>query len=82
MRFVRFGFSAFHGGGAWRALYFAVFFSHEPLAVVNVPLVVCALGLGLAGWHRAHREVARIALPIWLYVAATGVVLYLLLYAL
>jgi len=81
VRFVRFGFAKFEGEGPVRAAYYAIFFSHEPLAVISVPLVLVALVLGLKRSYRAHKEVARIALPIWLYVATTGVLLYLLLYA-
>ncbi len=80
VRFVRFGFARFEGAGIVRGIYLAVFFSHEPLAVINIPLVACALVLGLRRSVRAHKEVARLALPIWLYVAVTGVMLYVLLY--
>jgi putative membrane protein len=80
VRFVEFGFRPFGGHGAARVFYSVVFFTHEPLAVINVPLVVAALVLGARGSFATHREVARMAYPIWLYVAATGVLLYLLLY--
>jgi putative membrane protein len=80
VRFVRHGSTPFEGAGVLKVAYYAVFFSHEPLAVINVPLVVCTLVLGLRGAYRAHKEVARIAFPIWVYVAVTGVMLYLLLY--
>jgi putative membrane protein len=81
LRFVRFGFRRFGGQGALRAVYTAVFLSHEPLAVVNVPLVLAAAILALTGRYRAHREVALWAFPIWLYVALSGVTLHLLLSA-
>jgi putative membrane protein len=80
MRFVQYGFKELEGEGAVRAMYLAVFFSHEPLAVVSVPLVVCALVLALRGSWAAHRHVARIALPIWLFACVTGVLIYLMLY--
>jgi putative membrane protein len=80
LRFVRFGFAHFRGGAVLHGIYYFVFFSHEPLAVINVPLVLCALVLGLRRSFRAHKEVARMALPVWLYVAVTGVILYVLLY--
>jgi putative membrane protein len=81
-RFVRYGFAPFEGKGPLRVVYYAVFFSHEPVAVISVPLVVCAVVLGLKKSFHAHREVARIALPIWLYATVTGDALYLLLYPL
>jgi putative membrane protein len=79
-RFVRYGFTHFGGAGAMKVVYTVVFYTHEPIAVVNVPLVVAALILGLTKSLRAHKEVAQVALPAWLYAAVTGVGLYLLLY--
>lgn len=82
IRFVSFGFTRFEGHGVARVMYSVAFFSHEPLAVVNVPLVLVALGLGLRGAYPTHKEVARYALPIWIYVAATGILIYLFAYLL
>lgn len=82
IRFVRFGFTRFAGHGIARAIYSVAFYSHEPLAVVNVPLVLVALGLGLRGVHAVHKDVARYALPIWMYVAATGLLIYFFAYLL
>jgi putative membrane protein len=80
LRFVEHGFTPFQGSGVLRGIYYFVFFSHEPLAVVNVPLVLVALACGLLGAYAVHKEVARYALPIWIYVAATGVLIYVLVY--
>jgi putative membrane protein len=80
LRFVEHGFTPFQGSGVLRGIYYFVFFSHEPLAVVNVPLVLVALGCGLFGAYAVHKEVARYALPIWIYVAVTGVLIYMLVY--
>jgi putative membrane protein len=80
IRFASFGFGAFHGSGVVRGVYLGVFLSHEPLAVINVPLAIAAVILGLRRSIAAHREVARIAFPIWVYVAITGLAIYALLY--
>jgi len=80
IRFATFGFAPFEGTGAARAAYLAVLFSHEPLAVVAVPLVLAAAILGLRGAVRSHREVAPLALWVWLFVLITGLVLYAVLY--
>lgn len=80
IRFVRYGFTHFQGHGFARAIYSVAFFTHEPLAVVNVPLVLVALVLGLRGTYAVHKEVARYALPIWIYVATTGIFIYLFVY--
>jgi putative membrane protein len=77
-RFVKFGRQPYVGPKL--VLFNVLFFSHEPLAVVSLPLVISALVLGLRRIDRTHREVAQFALPIWLYAALSGVVLYALLY--
>jgi putative membrane protein len=77
-RFVKFGRQPFHGSAT--VAYNVLFFSHEPLAVVSLPLVLSALILGLRRMDHTHRDVAQFALPIWLYAAVSGIALYVLLY--
>ena len=77
---ARVGSVRFTGQGWIRPVYFAILLSHTVLAVVNVPLVVRTLYLALRGRIDAHRRLARITLPIWLYVSVTGVVVYWMLY--
>ena len=55
---------------------------HIVLAVALVPLVPITLYRALKGRLERHRRLARITLPIWLYVSVTGVVVYLMLYRL
>ena len=81
------GYLIYHGlsGGArqyagpvpW--LYYPILFSHIMLAVGILPLALITLRRGLT-FHPRHRAIARITLPIWLYVSVTGVVVYALLY--
>ncbi|HEY8145276.1 MAG TPA: DUF420 domain-containing protein [Kofleriaceae bacterium] len=78
-RFATFGFAPYDGGGAGKVVYYIVLLVHEPLAVINIPLVLVALVLGLRR-SSAHPEVARPALLIWLVAASTGVLLFVLLY--
>ena len=80
IRFVSFGFGDFTSQGGWRVLYYVVLFGHEPIAVLSVPLVLVTLVLGLRR-SPAHVEVARPTLVLWLISAITGVLLYLVLYA-
>jgi hypothetical protein len=63
-----------------RVVYTVLLFSHEPLAVINIPLVVAALVLGLRRADASHRGVAPFAFWIWGYVLVTGIVLYAVLY--
>ena len=70
----------FTGEGWIRPVYFAILISHTVLAAVIVPLVIITLRRGLRIDVDRHRAIARITLPLWLYVSVTGVVIYLLLY--
>ncbi len=74
------GSKPFPGEGWTRPLYFAILISHVILATVTLPLSIVTLGRGLRGRFEKHRSIARWALPIWLYVSVTGVVVYLMLY--
>lgn len=60
-------------------LYYSILVSHIVLAVTIVPLALVTLRLGWTR-HRRHRRIARIALPIWLYVSLTGVAVFAFLY--
>ncbi|MBT3266926.1 DUF420 domain-containing protein [Candidatus Poribacteria bacterium] len=66
---------------AWlRPYYLAMLATHVVLAVPVVPMALVVLYLALRGRHAAHRRFARIALPVWLYVSVTGVLVYFVLY--
>ena len=70
----------FARSGPIRTVYLAILASHTVLAAAIVPLVILALVRALRGEFARHRRVARWALPMWLYVSVTGVVIYLMLY--
>jgi uncharacterized membrane protein YozB (DUF420 family) len=65
-----------------RSLYRAVLVSHTLLAVAVAPLAPVTAFLGLRGRLARHVRLARWTLPLWLYVSATGVVVYWILYRL
>ncbi len=65
---------------AW--LYYTILLTHTILAIVVAPLALVTAYLGLRDRLRSHRRIARWTLPIWLYVSATGVVVYWMLYRL
>jgi putative membrane protein len=79
-RYVLYAPKHFEGEGPLRVIYFAILGSHMVLALVQVPLVLATLGLALRGRFTLHRRWARITAPIWLYVVATGWLVYLFLY--
>ena len=68
------GSKPFPGEGWTRPLYFAILISHVILATVTLPLSIVTLARGVRGRFEKHRSIARWALPIWLYVSVTGVV--------
>ncbi len=74
------GSKPFPGEGWTRPVYFAILISHVMLATTTLPLAIVTLARGLRGRFEKHRRIARWALPIWLYVSVTGVVVYLMLY--
>jgi putative membrane protein len=65
--------------GAARTIYLSILTSHIVLSIVALPLVLTALFLALRRRFLAHRRLARITFPIWLYVSVTGVVVFELL---
>jgi len=70
----------FQGQGAVRVVYFAILLSHTVLAAAVAPMAIMTLRRGLKGNFAGHKSLARITLPVWLYVGVTGVVIYLMLY--
>jgi len=74
------GATRFLGTGFVRPLYFTILTTHTILAVVIVPLVVLSFYRAFRGDFIRHRRIARVTLPLWLYVSVTGVIVYLMLY--
>ena len=74
------GSRPYHGTGWLRTLYFSILIPHVLLAAAVVPLAVVTLRRGLRRDDIRHRRIARITLPIWLFVSVTGVIVYLMLY--
>lgn len=72
----------FQGQGWIRWIYFTILISHTILAAVIVPLVMLTLFRALKGNFERHKRIARWALPLWLYVSVTGVIVYWMLYRL
>ena len=79
-RFALTGTTTFPGTGAAKIVYLCILFSHMLLAIVVVPLVLRTLWLARAQRFDAHKKLARLTLPIWMYVSVTGVVVYFMLY--
>lgn len=65
------------GEGLLRYLYFFVLITHILLSAIIVPLVLFTMYRGLTGEVEKHRKIARYTFPVWIYVAITGVLVYL-----
>ena len=75
------GETHFPGFGTVRTVYLSILISHVGLSVIALPMVLTTFFFSLSGRIRQHRKIARITLPIWLYVSVTGVVVYAMLAA-
>jgi uncharacterized membrane protein YozB (DUF420 family) len=74
------GSKSYEGDGVLRILYFVILISHVILAAAIVPLVLTTVYRAWKNpWDR-HAKIARITLPLWIYVSITGVIVYLMLY--
>lgn len=76
------GSRPFTGVGWIRPVYFFLLLTHIVLAAVIVPLALTTIYRALAGQLDRHRRLARVTLPVWLYVSVTGVLIYWMLYRL
>jgi len=69
----------FGGEGLIRYFYYFVLLTHILLSVVVIPLVLRAYYFAYKGALDKHKKIVRFAYPIWLYVAFTGVLIYILI---
>lgn len=69
----------FGGEGIAKTIYFSLLISHIILAAIIVPLVLITLIHAISERFDKHKKIARITLPIWLYVTLTGVIVYLMI---
>lgn len=69
----------FGGEGAIRYVYFILLISHIVLSIAIIPLVLRTYAMAYLKQYDRHKKLARITFPIWLYVAITGVIVYLMI---
>ncbi|AOW09177.1 DUF420 domain-containing protein [Flavobacterium gilvum] len=65
--------------GYVRLVYFFILISHIILSIAVIPLVLITYVKALASKFDKHKKIAKITFPIWLYVAVTGVIVYLMI---
>ena len=69
----------FGGEGSIKMVYFFILISHILLSIAVIPLVLITYVRALAERFDRHKKIAKITFPIWLYVAVTGVIVYLMI---
>ena len=69
----------FGGAGLSRTLYFVLLISHISLAGLSLPCILFTFIAGFTNRFAAHRKLSKWVFPIWLYVAVTGPICYLML---
>ena len=71
--------TSFGGQGFIRYIYYFILISHVLLSIAIIPLVLHTYARAYLKNYERHKKLARITFPIWLYVAVTGVVVYLMI---
>jgi len=65
--------------GILKYLYYFILITHIILSVAVIPFVLFTFSRALAGNFERHKRLAKFTFPIWLYVAVTGVIVYLMI---
>jgi putative membrane protein len=69
----------FGGEGTIKYIYYFILLSHILLSIATIPFVLVTYVRALAERFDKHKKIAKITFPLWLYVAVTGVVVYLMI---
>ena len=72
------GLAKFGGEGVVRPIYFSILILHVVAAVAITPLVPVTVFRAISGRYDRHRKIARWTWPLWMYVAVSGVVVYVM----
>ncbi len=76
------GDTKFPAGHGWiKGVYLTILFSHIGLSILVLPVILTTFALAFMGKFTVHPKFGRIALPVWLYVSVTGVIIVLFLKA-
>ena len=67
------------GEGILRYIYLFILITHIVLSVAVIPMVLFTFARAFHGNFKQHKALARYTFPVWLYVAVTGVIVYLMI---
>lgn len=65
--------------GNIRMLYYFLLITHIPLAAIILPFILFTAYRALTGEYDKHKKLVKVTWPVWLYVAISGVIVYLLI---
>lgn len=69
----------FGGEGVIKYVYYFILISHILLSIVVIPLVLTSYTRAISSEFISHKKISKITFPVWLYVAVTGVIVYLMI---
>ena len=69
----------FGGEGVIKYIYYFILITHILLSIIVIPFVLITYVRAISNNFERHRKIARITFPLWLYVAVTGVIVYLMI---
>lgn len=72
-------YTPFGGEGIIKYIYYFILISHIVLSIAVIPFVLITLMRARLGQFPQHKKIAKITFPLWLYVAVTGVIVYLMI---
>lgn len=71
--------TVYGGEGMFKYVYYFILLTHILLSIIVIPFVLITYVRAISGQFYKHRKIARITYPLWLYVAVSGVLVYLMI---
>ncbi|MDC7999424.1 DUF420 domain-containing protein [Aequorivita todarodis] len=71
--------TVYGGEGMLKYVYYFILLTHILLSIIVIPFVLITYVRAISGRFYKHRKIARITYPLWLYVAVSGVIVYLMI---
>ena len=71
--------TVYGGKGMLKYIYYFILLTHILLSIIVIPFVLITYVRAISGQFYKHRKIARITYPLWLYVAISGVIVYLMI---
>lgn len=71
--------TSYGGEGALRYVYLFILLTHILLSIIVIPFVLITYVRAISGNFKQHKKIAKITFPLWLYVAVSGVIVYIMI---